>query len=606
LNRQRLRDSVIFAALWVPYALLTYHFRWLCDDAFISFRYARNWADGLGLRFNVGSDPPVEGYSNFLWTAFCALIELLGLDVTFWPSLVSFVCGSLLLYLFFRVLRWRCELDLVPACLATLALGCFPPFFIWSTSGLETMPYALLTFLTFERIVLRRDGPSGIGGGAAGLGLALIRAEGFAWSVLIGLLGALRQLPAWWAARRARTGKSPDRKEQRAAGKQKGRKRKRPAAVAPADREESTPSAAQRPLRPMLLYFAILCVGFAIYFVCRYVYYGEPLPNTVYAKVGVTSGAIVRGLKYVGAYFLTLVTPVAFVPAVVVVALRPSARSLGLPAALLAVASLGYSVVTGADFMTMWRFLVPGFVVFNAVLLGLLLHALWTKRAIGRVVAAVLGVAVIAIALLPAWDVHLVPQSVRERTHFRGRWKFRSEREMWHHMSTNSRTWSEYGKTLKEHTRPGDSCVLVFIGAVGYYSELYIYDMAGLVMPDVARREVTGKDTTPGHDKQVPFHYFLKDNPTILQVVQEPQSARGVAGWAQWLRRWQTARQTAQRYVVDFMSVELEDGNPERRYLVVLRRIEEGTSPAEAWNRLSERIRALRPMEVPTGGPAPP
>src|SRR5690606_452754 len=38
--------------------------RWVCDDAFISFRYAQNLIDGHGLVFNAGER--VEGYTNFL------------------------------------------------------------------------------------------------------------------------------------------------------------------------------------------------------------------------------------------------------------------------------------------------------------------------------------------------------------------------------------------------------------------------------------------------------------------------------------------------------------------------------------------------------------
>ena len=35
------------------------HF-WLHDDAFISFRYARNFAAGLGLVYNPGAASPIE------------------------------------------------------------------------------------------------------------------------------------------------------------------------------------------------------------------------------------------------------------------------------------------------------------------------------------------------------------------------------------------------------------------------------------------------------------------------------------------------------------------------------------------------------------------
>ena len=37
------------------------------DDAWISFRIARNWVRGDGLTFNPG-EPPVEGMTNLLWT----------------------------------------------------------------------------------------------------------------------------------------------------------------------------------------------------------------------------------------------------------------------------------------------------------------------------------------------------------------------------------------------------------------------------------------------------------------------------------------------------------------------------------------------------------
>ena len=45
-----------------------YHF--LGDDAFISFRYARNLAEGHGLVWNPGE--AVEGYTNFLWVVLMA------------------------------------------------------------------------------------------------------------------------------------------------------------------------------------------------------------------------------------------------------------------------------------------------------------------------------------------------------------------------------------------------------------------------------------------------------------------------------------------------------------------------------------------------------
>ena len=54
------------------------HYAFLCDDAFISFRYARNLADGYGLVFNPGGER-VEGYSNFLWVTVLAVVDHFGI-----------------------------------------------------------------------------------------------------------------------------------------------------------------------------------------------------------------------------------------------------------------------------------------------------------------------------------------------------------------------------------------------------------------------------------------------------------------------------------------------------------------------------------------------
>ena len=45
---------------------LVWRFWFVCDDAFILFRYSRHLAEGHGLTFNVGDPAPVEGFSEFL------------------------------------------------------------------------------------------------------------------------------------------------------------------------------------------------------------------------------------------------------------------------------------------------------------------------------------------------------------------------------------------------------------------------------------------------------------------------------------------------------------------------------------------------------------
>src|SRR6266550_3321989 len=58
------------------------------DDAYISYRYARNFARGLGLVYNPGER--IEGYTNFLWTLLIGFGFKLHLD----PEAVAKIAGG--------------------------------------------------------------------------------------------------------------------------------------------------------------------------------------------------------------------------------------------------------------------------------------------------------------------------------------------------------------------------------------------------------------------------------------------------------------------------------------------------------------------------------
>src|SRR6266508_797698 len=63
-------------------------FRFVTDDAFISFVYSRNLAEHGQLVFNLGER--VEGYTNFLWTVFLAALLKLGVA----PEISARVLGT--------------------------------------------------------------------------------------------------------------------------------------------------------------------------------------------------------------------------------------------------------------------------------------------------------------------------------------------------------------------------------------------------------------------------------------------------------------------------------------------------------------------------------
>src|SRR3954454_18585635 len=72
---QRYWPVLAATAVLLPHAML---FDFVNDDAYISFRYARNLAEHGQLVFNLGER--VEGYTNFLWTVLLAAGIKLGVS----------------------------------------------------------------------------------------------------------------------------------------------------------------------------------------------------------------------------------------------------------------------------------------------------------------------------------------------------------------------------------------------------------------------------------------------------------------------------------------------------------------------------------------------
>ena len=117
----------------------------LRDDAMISMRYARNLAEGYGLVWNPGG-PRVEGYTNFLWVLWMALLHLLQIA----ESKISLVVGlsGAVLLLANTYVTWLIARRLVGsigAFLAAALTAFFYPLVYWTLRGMEV---GLLMFLT--------------------------------------------------------------------------------------------------------------------------------------------------------------------------------------------------------------------------------------------------------------------------------------------------------------------------------------------------------------------------------------------------------------------------------------------------------------------------
>ncbi len=121
------------------------------DDAYISFRYSMNWAAGCGPVYSCG-EQPVEGYTNFLWTAVAALFIWLGQEAAPVMRVIGLCCGLGAL----AAAAWLCRRlhrSRGAMVFPMVALGSSPFWGLNSVTGLETAA-ATLTVLVAARLSL--------------------------------------------------------------------------------------------------------------------------------------------------------------------------------------------------------------------------------------------------------------------------------------------------------------------------------------------------------------------------------------------------------------------------------------------------------------------
>ena len=465
---------IAFLVALVPFLLLVWRFDFLCDDAFITFRYARNLAEGEGLCFNPGVEPPVEGYSEFLWALLMAGGMKLGLSPLLLSRVLSVAAGVVLVWITTRLLADRAARTPYATCGAALALGCAPPLAVWATGGMATMPFAAALVGLFAMLWLGERPATFWKLGLLAGAVVLLRADG-AWWVLW-ILG--------------------------------------PAIVAGLFARES------ERWRPALGGAAISVVVLAAFLLWRWSTYDDWLPNTARAKVGLSAAAIGRGGDYLVHVLLTF-PGLLLAVAGVLLARRWRERRVG-PALVVALITLLHAVMAGGDFMAFGRFLVPA-LPFVVLLFGAGLATL--EKRVGAVGVIVGVICCVATMLPPAFGGALTPLAWRTSFSVRRNQSApqqRSELDQWRRMVAQMEAWGDIGKALALVSKPGDSISFSAVGAIGYYSHLFVFDRCGLVTREVAMRPTPELLGSPGHDKMVPIHFFADRKPTYLDVFWYP------------------------------------------------------------------------------------
>lgn len=432
------------------------------DDAYISFRYAQNWVAGNGLVFNPGER--IEGYTNFLWTILLGLGIGMGLD----PLLLSKILGvlsALGVVMLLPPLSRRCPSDNTDrrktplvGLLAILFLIADGSFIWWSVSGMETLFFTLLvTVGIMAYLKSLTKGPFFALIWVVMFYLAaLTRPEGL---LVFGVTVCHKIIYHWI----------------------KGERDKIPQA---------------------LIGLAVFMTLYLPYYTWRYLYYGYPLPNTFYVKVGSGWHQVARGFQHLSQFIKGHNGYYFFIGFLLISALRYWSTTWCSYLIACLVSYLAFIVYVGGDW-SFGRFFVPLLpIIYLLIALGLkeTYLALRDKLAVSPSMLQAISYPLII----------LIVAGIYWGSAVRGEYNFVFI------IGKADKQRVEVGKWLQQNASGTDTVAVLGAGAIPYYSGLRCLDSLGLNDLYIAHKPVLNMGQgAAGHEKY-DADYILAQRPTFI------------------------------------------------------------------------------------------
>jgi hypothetical protein len=284
------------------YLVIQYNFTQ--DDAYITFRYARNFLNGDGLVYNTGER--IEGYTNFLWTIFMIIGRQAGLGFVTFSKILGTAFGLatiILSYLMGRLIfryssGWR--KPILPGVCCLLLSACYS-FNYWTVAGLETAAFGFTVLLAIYTYIRR----SSLLIPVLVIG-TLLRPEGGLIFVFIAIYEIVSNR-SW-----------------------------------------------NRYLQNIIFFYILYLLPLLFF---KVFYYGSVLPNPFYAKTSFTIQQVIDGMDYLWLYLRHYLGFGLFViPALM--AFKTGSAKFRLCMVLLLIYTI-YIVLIGGDVLKVHRFFVP-------------------------------------------------------------------------------------------------------------------------------------------------------------------------------------------------------------------------------------------------------
>ncbi len=464
-NRAAWALLVLVCAAFVAHAL---YYLFVQDDAYIFFRYSENWINGWGPVWNQGER--VEGYTSPAWLGILTLLRLATGSFEPGVHVLSLGFGVGVLILLF-MLAGAISRDAWAGLAAALLMASDRTFALWSTSGMETRLFGFL--VVGSALLVWRKSQNQVSTtedfllGPTLLLLCLTRPEGFLFAglmILFLLISRPTTLPSRWGA----------------SG------------------------------------LALWAAGAGVHLWWRWSYYGDPLPNTFYAKV--PGFDFNSGFSFVADFATSF--PIFSLAAILallyhlIVALVTRTPTFNSALSAIIVVYSGYVIAIGGGFM---EFRMLDVVMAPAsVVIVTAMWSLFRKMTPSMVSASAIAIVVMGatIGLNDGMQFEDRPHAVMTRT------------EMW---EDSTKAWILVGQFFGRTALPGESLATTAAGAIPYFSKIPSLDMLGLNDHFIAHLPHT-EGGGVGHRKMAPETYLAQRKITYVighpRLYLQPRSKR--------------------------------------------------------------------------------
>lgn len=461
-NSKRNQNLIIFGLLIIS-VFLSILYRFIQDDAFITFIYSRNLTRGEGLTW-FGNY--VEGYTNFLWVLWIAIGFIFKLEPVLWSYISGIMFFVITVYFTWNVAN-KIFKSPTPSILTILFLITNYSMVCYATSGMETMMQAgfvILIVLFYYRLTneeKRRKYDSAVVSVIASL--ALLTRLDSAIPVFIIYIFVLIYFV---------------------------RNKKK--------------------FSDYFYLFFPFVVIIGLWFGWKLFYYGSILPNSYYAKLG--NGSLIQtiGIKYIYRFFQWyLIWPFIFFGIISHFFMKKFDRKM-IPLISIVIVWIFYIYYTGGDFME-FRFFIPVlpliFLIVTYSIFNFVTNASKKTRIIFVSISSVL----------------IIFSSFLHSISFKGLSEDNcldsiSALESFYGMYPEN-NWDRIGKVLKNEFENKKVTIAVGpVGAIVYYSELETIDMLGLNNKDLVGNYKLKSERykRPGHKLIVKPEYLVKKKVSFI------------------------------------------------------------------------------------------